>query len=114
MKRSLLTLLKCSALALIATTASSLWLGRVKTIIPGSTDCNEGCNLIAGGWPFFYLVDQPAFSPSGSISLVGGLLGVDTILPWSFVASLAVWLLLFIALHQLIDLLKRYLKSSNE
>ena len=66
-------------IAAIATAlASSVVPGHVRVAYPGSMDCQQGCDVVAAGWPFLYLVDEPGLSPVGSVSLVGGLLGLDT------------------------------------
>ena len=70
---------------------SSAVPGRVRLAYPGSTDCRQGCDFIAGGWPFLYLVDQPGISPVGSVSLAHGLLGADIIRPRAFSETFLFW-----------------------
>jgi hypothetical protein len=81
--------------ALVATLASSLVPGRVRIAYPGSMDCQQGCEFVAAGWPFSYLVDNPGISPVGSVSLVEGLLGVDIVRPGPLVATFLFWLAIF-------------------
>ncbi|MEO8655129.1 MAG: hypothetical protein ABI409_13470 [Ramlibacter sp.] len=86
-----------SVIAAATTLASSVISGRVRAFYPGSMDCALGCEFVAGGWPFPYLVDHPAISPTGSVSLVNGLLGVDIIWFGSLAATYGFWLALFAA-----------------
>lgn len=67
---------------------SSAVPGRVRMAYAGSMDCRQGCDFVAGGWPFLYLVDEPGISPVGSVSLADGLLGADIIRPGAFSATL--------------------------
>jgi len=46
-------------------------------VYPYSEDCAKGCEFVAGGWPFRYLVDSHGLSPAGSVSLILGLTGDD-------------------------------------
>jgi hypothetical protein len=71
---------------------SSAVPGRVRMAYPGSMDCQKGCDFVAGGWPFLYLVDQPGISPVGSVSLGDGLLGADIIRPGAFSGTLLFWI----------------------
>jgi hypothetical protein len=80
------------AIAAVGTAlVSSVVSGHVQVAYPGSLDCQQGCDLVAGGWPFLYLVDNPGISPRGSISLTDGLLGVDIIRLGAFGATLLFW-----------------------
>ena len=83
--------------AITATLASSAIPGRVTAAYPGSENCKQGCEFVAGGWPFPYLVDHPGISPIGSVSLVNGFLGVDLIYPGSLAATFGCWLGLLVA-----------------
>ena len=74
------------------TFASSVIPGEVRLAYPGSMDCQLGCNYVAGGWPFPFLVDQPGVSPVGSVSLSGGVLGEDLIRYGSLAATYLFWL----------------------
>ena len=87
----LLTLVLAAVVAL----ASSAVAGKVRAAYPGTMDCEQGCDFLAAGWPFPYLVDHPGISPTGSVSLVGGVLGVDIIWYGSLTATYAFWLALF-------------------
>jgi hypothetical protein len=95
------TLLACAA-AVMATLASSAIPGRVRAIYPGTLDCQQGCDFVAGGWPFPYLVDHPGISPTGSVSLVNGVLGVDLVWPGSLAATFLCWLGLFVPVAWLV------------
>jgi hypothetical protein len=61
--------------ALGTTLASSGITGHVRVTYPDSMDCQQGCDFVAGGWPFRYLVDNPGVSPVGSVSLIDGVFG---------------------------------------
>ena len=91
-----------AVLAAAATLASSAIPGRVRAAYPGSMDCQQGCEFVAAGWPFPYLVDHPGISPTGSVSLVNGMLGVDLIWPGPLFASFAFWLGLAAAITWLV------------
>ena len=80
-----------SILAAGATVASSLIPGRVRAVYPGSMDCQNGCDFIAAGWPFPYLVDHPGISPIGSVSLSGGVIGEDLVWFGSLAATFLFW-----------------------
>ena len=82
-------------LAAAATLGTSALHTRVNVVYPGSMDCQRGCEFLAGGWPFPYLVDHPGISPAGSISLVEGIMGVDIIRPLPLLASFVFWAILF-------------------
>jgi len=71
---------------------SSVVPGHVHVAYPGSMDCQQGCDFVAGGWPFLYLVDHPGISPVGSVSLTDGLLGADIIRPDAFGETLLFWI----------------------
>ena len=87
--------------AIATSLASSVVPGHVRVAYPGSEDCQQGCDFVAGGWPFLYLVDHPGISPFGSVSLIEGLLGVDiirlvalgeTFLFWTCAWTAVVWM----------------------
>src|SRR4051812_38585997 len=61
--------------------ATSALPGHRRVAYPGSQGCQQGCDFVAGGWPFRSLVDHPGISPFGSVSLTDGLLGADIIRP---------------------------------
>lgn len=79
--------------ALGTSLATSLVPGHVRVVYPGSEDCQQGCDFVAGGWPFRYLVDSPGVSPFGSVSL----LGEDIIRPGAFVETLVFWICIWAA-----------------
>jgi len=80
------------SLAVGATLVSSVIPGKVHVVYPGSMDCVHGCDFLSGGWPFPYLVDHHGISPTGSVSLLGAILGVDIVWVGSLVATFAFWL----------------------
>jgi hypothetical protein len=49
--------------ATATTLGSSAVHSRMTVVYPGSMDCQRGCEFVAGGWPFAYLVDYPGISP---------------------------------------------------
>lgn len=71
--------------------ATSAVPGHVRIAYPGSEGCQQGCDFVAGGWPFQYLVDHPGISPFGSVSLTDGLLGADIIKPGALAETLLFW-----------------------
>lgn len=79
-------------LAIGATLASTLLPATVRVVYPES--CEQGCDFVAAGWPFPYLVDHPGISPTGSVSLINGLLGVDMMRPGALAATFVFWLCL--------------------
>jgi hypothetical protein len=96
-----LKVLASLALATAATIATSAVPRLVTVTYPGTMDCQHGCNFVAGGWPFPYLIDHPGISPTGSVSLANGLLGVDIIWPGHLFATFVFWLMLFAAIGAL-------------
>lgn len=79
------------ALAVIATLLSSYVPREVNATFPDIMGCNAGCRVVAGGWPFAYLIDYPGISPVGSVELTSGLLGVDQIWPLALAGTFASW-----------------------
>ena len=73
--------------AVVTSLATSVVPGHVRVAYPGSEDCQQGCDFVAGGWPFRYLVDNPGVSPFGSVSL----LGEDILRPGPFAGTLLFW-----------------------
>ena len=71
--------------------ATSAVPGHVRVAYAGSEGCKQGCDLVAGGWPFRYRVDHPGISPFGSVSLTDGLLGADIIRPGALAETLLFW-----------------------
>jgi len=94
-RKGMLVLVLTGALA--TSLASSFVRSHVRVAYPGSMDCRQGCEFVAGGWPFRYLVDQPGISPAGSVSLSGGLLGVDVFRSTAFGATVLFWILAWAA-----------------
>jgi len=86
-----------SVCAAIAALASSCVSGKVQIAYPGSEDCVQGCDFVAGGWPFLYVVDQHGLSPAGSADLLGAVLGNDILRPGHLVATYVFWLALFVS-----------------
>jgi len=91
-------LLAIVALSVPATLASSAVSRVVSVAYPGTMDCERGCSFAAGGWPFAYVIDHPGISPTGSVSLINGFLGVDIIWPGHMLATFAFWFVLFTAI----------------
>jgi hypothetical protein len=91
MKPSKLALL-AFFVAAAAALASSLVLSEVTVAYSGVLGCEQGCQFVAGGWPFPYIVDHPGISPSNSVSLVEAALGVDIFWSGHFLATLLSWL----------------------
>lgn len=77
-------------LAVGATATSTVTHATVRAVYP--ENCEQGCDFVAAGWPFPYLVDHPGISPTGSVSLINGLLGVDMIWPGALAATFVFWL----------------------
>jgi len=94
MRRKLKVLL-VSALAAGVTLASSVVPSKVRVVYPGTLDCEQGCNFLAGGWPFPFIVDHHGISPTGSVSLFGSLIGVDIMWYGSLAATFVFWLAAF-------------------
>jgi hypothetical protein len=83
-------------LAAVATLASSAIPGMVSASYPDIMGCYESCQVVAGGWPFPYVVDYPGLSPVHSASLFGVVLGVDRLWAGSLAATLLFWFALFV------------------
>lgn len=94
--RALMALIFAAAALL----ASSLVLGHVREVYPGSLDCQQGCEFVAGGWPFPYVFDEHGLSPVGSVELLGAILGIDYIRPGAMVGTFLFWLGLLIAVDR--------------
>ncbi len=90
-----------SVVAAIAALTSSCVAGKVRIAYPGTEDCVQGCDFVAGGWPFLYVVDQHGLSPAGSTDLLGALLGLDIFRPWHLVATYVFWLAVFVAARRI-------------
>jgi len=90
MARKLMALVVLTA-AVGTSLATSAVPGHVRVAYLGSEDCQQGCDFVAGGWPFQYLVDHPGISPFGSVSLIDGLLGADIIMPGALAETFAFW-----------------------
>lgn len=91
-------------LSLITTIASSAINSEVTATYADIMGCESGCSVVAAGWPFPYLVDYPAISPVGSVSLLNGFLGIDRIwiiqlfesfFVWFIFIGIAIWILKF-------------------
>ena len=90
--RARINALLLAALAAVATLASSGVPSKVHLVYPGTEDCASGCNFVAGGWPWPYLIDSHGISVHGSVSISGGLLGEDIIDPLLLGATYFSWL----------------------
>lgn len=95
------------AMAAVATLVSVVIPSRVRVVYPGSVDCHQGCEFVAGGWPFPYLVDHPGISPTGVVSLTGGLLGEDILRVDMLAATFFLWLLMIVMAARTASYLKR-------
>jgi hypothetical protein len=80
---------------------------KVRVSYPGSMDCQQGCEFVAAGWPFPYVVDHPGISPVGSVSLSGALLGEDIVRPGAAVATFVFWLVVVSAATALFNRMLR-------
>lgn len=87
-RRALLT----AALAFGLTLASLVVPGRVTMTYGEIMGCEQGCDVVAAGFPFAFVVDYPGISVVGSVSWSGALLGEDKLLPGRLAASFAFWL----------------------
>lgn len=74
--------------ALAAALLSSLVPREVYVVLLWNMGCDHGCTMVAGGWPFVYLVDHDGISPVGSVSL----LGEDHFLAGQFFLTWLSWL----------------------
>lgn len=90
------------ATAAVVTAGSSIVTTTVQVAYPGSSNCALGCDFVAGGWPFPYLVDHPGISPIGSVSLLMGLIGVDILRADALAASFVFWVGVFAALTAIV------------
>jgi hypothetical protein len=93
--------------AAVATLASTAVPASVHLVYPGTMDCEQGCNFVAAGWPWPYLVDSHGISVYGSVSLSGGLTGEDIIFPGRMAADFLFWLALASAIAHLVVRLRR-------
>jgi len=75
-----------------ATLASGFIPGHAWVAYPGSMDCVDGCDFVACGWPFPFVIDHPGISPGGSASLFGWFLGLDMLRPGHLAATFVFWL----------------------
>lgn len=85
-----------SVIAAVTTIVSSAVPGTVFARYPDIMGCEQSCSVVAGGWPFPYLVDYPGISPAGSVSLF--MLDVDVIWPGALAATFLCWLALILGL----------------
>lgn len=83
-----------AVIAAAATLASSTVPASVHLVYPGTMDCERGCDFVAAGWPWPYLVDCHGISVVGAVSLSGGLVGEDILRPGHMAASFLFWLAL--------------------
>jgi len=78
-------------LTLAATILSSEITSKINFVYQDIMGCTQGCLVIAGGWPFAYLVDYPGISPVGSVSIVNAVLGMDKILVNQMIKTFLFW-----------------------
>ena len=94
-----------------ATAASSLIAGHTNAQYPDIGGCEKSCDVVAGGWPFHYLVDYPGLSPTGSVDILGALLGHDHLHLGPLAATFAFW---SIASFVSISLASRFSKLNRD
>jgi hypothetical protein len=87
MRLRLLALAFAAALAL--TLASTAVTGTV--IIDCERDDPAPCVQQAAGFPLLYIVDHHALSPTGSLDLIGALVGTDIFIARHFWADVLIW-----------------------
>lgn len=93
--------------SVVMTLLSSCVPRSVVVVYPGTMDCDNGCEFVAGGWPFAYVVDGHGVSPSGSADLLGAFLG-DDVLRWSeMLMTFLFWALIYISVEIIRTRLKR-------
>lgn len=78
-------------LAIAGTLGSSIVLGKVSAKYPEIMLCEQSCEVVAGGWPFPYLIDYPGISPVNSVSISNGILGTDVIWVGALVGTFLFW-----------------------
>jgi hypothetical protein len=97
-KKTLLVII----LAVAGTLGSSIVPGKVSAKYPEIMQCEQSCEVVAGGWPFPYLIDYPGISPTNSVSISEGILGDDaiwggalagTFLFWTGVMASIIWII---------------------
>lgn len=71
----------------LLTVLSSCVPRTVHLVYPTTEGCGAGCDFVAGGWPFVYIVDSFGTSPAGSVDLLGATLGGTDILWWDGLLS---------------------------
>lgn len=86
-------------LAVLLSLLTSYVPRKVFVILAGTEGCGHGCWLVAGGWPVAYLVDGLGSSPTGSVSIVSGLLGGDEIRWLAWFATIAFWLMIILLIE---------------
>ena len=64
----------------------------VVAVHPTVMGCEDGCGVVAAGWPVPFVVDDPALSPVHSVSLIGVLDGTDEVRWSSLAVTLGFWL----------------------
>jgi hypothetical protein len=82
----------------VVTLLSSCVPRTVELIYPGTMDCDKGCQFVAGGWPFAYVVDAHGLSPAGSVDLIGALLSEDLLRVDMLFMTFTFWVCVYLAL----------------
>ena len=95
------------AIAVVATMASSNIESQVPVKHPDIMGCESQCLVVAGAWPLPYIVDYPALSPVGSVSLSGAALGLDRLDFGSLLVTFSSWLAAILMVAGLYDLGQR-------
>lgn len=87
-------LLFAAFFSLFATIASSIVESKIIFVYPGIMGCQAGCYVVAGGWPFPFIIDYPGLSPVNSVSIVDALLGLDILSAAGLAKNLLFWVLI--------------------
>jgi hypothetical protein len=74
--------------------SGQLWHGSATVLFEGVEPGLSEIRVVTGGWPLPYLIDNPALSPVGSVSVVGGMLGLDRVRVGALLVDLAFYGLL--------------------
>ena len=93
-------------LAIAFTLESSLIPAKVVTKYPDISYCANSCVVVAGGWPFPYLIDYPGISPVNSVSLSDGILGMDVIWVGALASTFIFWTCVMVAIVWILGRIK--------
>ena len=98
-------------LALAATLTSTAVPRTAHLTYPGTMDCEQGCDFVAAGWPWAFLIDSHGISVTGSVSLLAALTGEDILDPGLMAVTFGFWLVLFLSLARLVASYIRHMSS---